>query len=212
VLAEKFEGKRLNSPNDLVVRSDGAIYFTDPPYAVQNSAPGSARPEGWWKAPIPGKELSIHGVYRLTPDGALRLLVDDFALPNGLAFSPGESVLYIADSAHKHIRALDVAPDGSLSASRVLLELTSDEPGIPDGLKVDVQGNIFSTGPGGVWVCRGDGTLLGRIMLPELPANVGWGEDGSVLFATARGSVYRIQTRTRGALPGREHRAQPSGD
>lgn len=202
VLAEKFEGRRLNSPNDLVVKSDGAIYFTDPPYAVVIGRPGIVRPEGWWKAPIPGKELTLHGVYRLTPEGALHLLVDDFALPNGLAFSPDESVLYICDSAHKHIRAFDVGDDGTLRNSRILLDMASNDPGVPDGMKVDVDGNIFCTGPGGVWVCRADGTLLGRIILPELPANVGWGEDGTVLFATARTSVYRIPTRTRGALLG----------
>jgi gluconolactonase len=202
VLAERFEGKRLNSPNDLVVRSDGAIYFTDPPYAVQIGTPGVARPAGWWKAPIPGKELDVHGVYRVTPEGALQLLIDDFALPNGLAFSPDESVLYVADSAHKHIRALDVKPDGTLGSSRVLLDMSSSDAGVPDGMKIDIRGNIFCTGPGGVWICRADGTLLGRIVLPELPANVAWGEDGSVLFATARTSVYRIKTSTRGTLLG----------
>ena len=202
VLAERFEGKRLNSPNDLVVKSNGDIYFTDPPYAVQIGTPGVTRPEGWWKQPIPGKELAFQGVYRLTPSGALQLLVDDFALPNGLAFSPEESILYICDSAHKHIRAFDVASDGTLKGSRVLLDMASSDPGVPDGMKVDVQGNIFCTGPGGIWVSRADGTLLGRIILPELPANVGWGEDGSVLYATSRTSVYRIQTKTRGALLG----------
>ena len=202
VLAERFDGKRLNSPNDIVVKSDGSIYFTDPPYAVQIGTPGMARPEGWWKAPIPGKELTFQGVYRLAPDGGLHLLVDDFALPNGLAFSPDESVLYIDDSAHKHIRAFDVGADGSLTNGRILLDMASSDPGVPDGLKVDLQGNVFCTGPGGVWVCRADGTLLGRIVLPELPANVAWGEDGSVLFVTARTSVYRVQTRTRGAIPG----------
>jgi gluconolactonase len=202
VLAERFEGKRLNSPNDLVVRSDGAIYFTDPPYAVQIGTPGVARPEGWWKAPIPGKELNVHGVYRLTPDGTLQLLIDNFALPNGLAFSPDESALYIADSAYKHIRAFDVKSDGTLANGRVLLDMSSSEPGVPDGMKVDVYGNIFCTGPGGIWICRADGKLLGRVVLPELPANVAWGEDGSVLFATARTSVYRIKTSTRGALLG----------
>src|SRR6185436_12387472 len=115
VLAEQFQGKRLNSPNDIVVKSDGAIYFTDPPYGVQPSRPGTVRPEGWWKQPILGKEQPCHGVYRLAPDGRLDLLVDDFALPNGLAFSPDESVLYIDDSAHKHIRAFDVRPDGTLT-------------------------------------------------------------------------------------------------
>lgn len=202
ILADRFQGKRLNSPNDLVVKSDGTIYFTDPPYAVRPATPGAARPEGWWSAPIPGKELSHHGVYRLAPGGTPQLLADDFALPNGLAFSPDESILYIDDSAHKQIRALDVRADGTLANSRVLLNMASGDPGVPDGLKVDLQGNVFCTGPGGVWVCRADGTFLGRIILPELPANLAWGEDGSVLFLTARTSVYRLQTLTRGALPG----------
>jgi gluconolactonase len=202
VLAERFQGKRLNSPNDIVVKSDGSIYFTDPPYAVQPSTPGVPRPANWWTAPIPGKEQSVHGVYRLAPDGGLSLVVDDFALPNGLAFSPDESVLYIDDSAHKHIRAFTVRPDGSLTDGRILLDMASADPGVPDGLKVDGQGNVFCTGPGGVWVCRASGALLGRIVLPELPANLAWGEDGSVLFLTARTSVYRLQTKTSGALPG----------
>jgi len=202
VLAEHFQGKRLNSPNDIVVKSDGAVYFTDPPYGVRPAPPGTARPAGWWTQPIPGKEQSSHGVYRLTPDGTLRLVADDFALPNGLAFSPDESVLYIDDSAHKHIRAFDVASDGSLSRGRIVLDMASEDPGVPDGLKVDVQGNVFCTGPGGVWVCRADGVLLGRIVLPELPANLAWGEDGSVLYLTARTSVYRLATKTRGTLPG----------
>ena len=202
VLVEKFDGKQLNSPNDIVVKSDGSIYFTDPPYAVRAATPGSARPDGWWAAPIPGKEQACNGVYRLAPDGALQLLTDDFLLPNGLAFSPDESVLYIDDSARKHIRALDVRADGSVTNSRILLDMASNDPGVPDGMKVDLQGNVLCTGPGGIWVCRADGTLLGRIILPELSANLAWGEDGSVLFATARTSVYRIQTRTRGALLG----------
>jgi gluconolactonase len=202
VLAEHFQGKRLNSPNDIVVKSDGSVYFTDPPYAIQPSTPGMPRPEGWWTRPIEGKEQPCNGVYRLTPDGTLHLLVDDFALPNGLAFSPDESVLYIDDSAHKHIRAFDVGADGTLSNSRILLDMASDDPGVPDGLKVDLQGNVYCTGPGGAWVCRPDGELLGRILPPELPANLAWGEDGSVLFFTARTSVYRLRTKTRGALPG----------
>jgi gluconolactonase len=202
VLAERFEGKRLNSPNDIVMKSDGSIYFTDPPYAIQPSTPGMPRPQDWWIKPIAGKEQPCNGVYRITPDGSLHLLVDDFALPNGLAFSPDESVLYIDDSAHKHIRAFDVRPDGMLTNSRMLLDMASDDPGVPDGLKVDLQGNVFSTGPGGVWVCRPDGQCLGRILLPELPANLAWGEDGSVLFLTARTSVYRLPTKTCGALPG----------
>jgi sugar lactone lactonase YvrE len=200
VLAERFQDKRLNSPNDIVVKSDGTIYFTDPPYAIQPGTPGMPRPEGWWTKPIAGKEQPCNGVYRLAPDGALHLLVDDFALPNGLAYSPDETVLYVDDSAHKHIRAFDVQADGTLSNSRIVLDMASEEAGVPDGLKVDVQGNVFCTGPGGVWVCRPNGDLLGRIILPELPANLAWGEDGSVLFFTARTSVYRLQTKTRGAL------------
>jgi sugar lactone lactonase YvrE len=202
VLAERFEGKRLNSPNDIVVKSDGSIYFTDPPYAIQPSTPGMPRPPDWWTKPIPGKEQPCNGVYRITPDGTLHLLVDDFALPNGLAFSPDEAVLYIDDSAHKHIRAFDVRPDGTLTNSRILLDMASEDPGVPDGLKVDLHGNVFSTGPGGVWVCRPNGEWLGRIVLPELPANLAWGEDGSVLFLTARTSVYRLPSKTRGALLG----------
>ena len=202
VLAERFEGKRLNSPNDIVVRSDCSIYFTDPPYGVEPGVRGGSRPAGWWTKPIPGKEQSSNGVYRLAPDGTLHLVADDFTLPNGLAFSPDESLLYIDDSAQKHIRAFNVRPDGALADSRILLDMASEDPGVPDGLKVDLAGNVFCTGPGGVWVCRTDGALLGRIVLPELPANLAWGEDGSVLFITARTSVYRLETRTRGALPG----------
>jgi len=202
VLAERFEGKRLNSPNDIVVKSDGSIWFTDPPYGVQPSRPGTVRPEGWWTQPIPGKEQPCQGVYRIAPDGALHLVVDDFALPNGLAFSPDESVLYIDDSARKHIRAFDVRPDGTLTGSRIVLDMASSDPGVPDGLKVDVHGNIFCTGPGGIWVCRPDGALLGRIVLPELPANLGWGEDGTVLYVTARTSIYRLPTTTRGTMTG----------
>ncbi len=202
VLADKFEGKPLNSPNDIVVKSDGAIYFTDPPYAVRIATPGMARPDGWWAAPIPGKEQACNGVYRLTAGGAPQLLIDDIALPNGLAFSPDESILYIDDSARNHIRVFDVRADGGLTNSRILMEMDSSDPGVPDGLKVDLQGNVFCTGPGGVWVCRADGTLLGRIILPELPANLAWGEDGSVLFFTARTSVYRLQTKTRGVILG----------
>jgi gluconolactonase len=202
VLAEQFQGKRLNSPNDLVVKSDGALYFTDPPYGVQSPTPGVPRPEGWWSAPMPGKEQTVNGVYRLAPDGTLSLVVDDFALPNGLAFAPDETVLYVDDSAHKHLRAFDVRPDGTLTNSRILFDMASTDPGVPDGLKVDQRGYVFCTGPGGVWVCRPTGELLGRILLPELPANLAWGEDGSVLFLTARTSVYRLPTLTRGVLLG----------
>lgn len=200
VLAERYQDKRLNSPNDIVCKSDGSIYFTDPPYAVGPSTPGMPRPDGWWTEPIPGKELPYQGIYRIDPAGNLSLVVDDFALPNGLAFSPDERTLYIDDSARKHIRAFDVQPDGSLTNSRVVLDMASTDPGVPDGFKVDQAGNIFSTGGGGVWVARPDGTLLGRIILPELPANLAWGDDGSSLYLTARTSVYRLKTLTKGQI------------
>ena len=193
-LAERYQGRRLNSPNDLVVRSDGSIYFTDPPYAVVANL---VRDPGWWSRALPGKQLNFNGVYRLAPDGTLSLLVDDFALPNGLAFSPDESILYVDDSERRHIRAFDVQEEGKLVNDRVILDMASPDPGVPDGMKVDAAGNIFCTGPGGIWVCRPSGELLGRIVVPELPANVAWGgEDWSTLFITARTSVYRIRTKT----------------
>lgn len=202
VLAERFEGKRLNSPNDVLVKSDGTIYFTDPPFAVQPHVAGMPRQPRWWTMPIAGKELSVNGVYQLTTDGRLSLVAEDFTLPNGLAFSPDESVLYINDSAHQHIRAFDVRPDGTLANGRVHLVMDSKDPGVADGMKVDLNGNVFCTGPGGVWVCRANGELLGRIILPEHPANLAWGENGSALYLTARTSLYRLQTLTRGRLLG----------
>ena len=197
-LAERFEGKRLNSPNDVLVKSDGTIYFTDPPFAVQPHVAGTPRQPRWWTLPIPGKELAFNGIFRLGTDGKLSVVADDFVLPNGIELSPDESVMYINDSANRHIRALDVRPDGSLANSRVLLLMDSTEPGVADGLKVDLAGNVYCAGPGGVWVCRANGELLGRIVLPEVTANLGWGENGTVLFLTSSTSVYRLQTLTRG--------------
>jgi sugar lactone lactonase YvrE len=206
VLADQYQGRRLNSPNDVVVKSDGSIYFTDPPYGVQTRTAGSPRAERWWTAEIPGKELNFNGVYRLTVEGELQLLVDDNPLPNGLAFSPDESVLYVDDSGLEHVRAFRVKSDGTLADGRIILSMACTEPAIPpappDGLKVDARGNVYCAGVGGVWVCRADGTFLGRILIPESPSNLAWGEDGSVLFFTARTSVYRLQTKTSGILPG----------
>lgn len=194
-LADRYQGLRLNSPNDIVAKSDGAIYFTDPPYAV---SAGVIREPGWWSKTVLGKQLSVNGVYRIAPDGALTLLVEDFALPNGLAFSPDEKTLYVDDSARAHIRAFDVLEDGRLANDRILLDMSSEDAGVPDGMKVDAAGNIFCTGPGGIWVCRPTGALLGRVHLPELPANLAWGDDWCTLFVTARTSVYRLRTRTQG--------------
>jgi len=185
VLAERYEGRRLNSPNDVVVRSDGSIYFTDPPYGLKNL-------DTW-------KELPFNGVYRFAPDGKLVLLVDDFDRPNGLAFSPDESVLYIDDTSRSHIRAFDVSPDGNLGNGQVLIDMQSSETGAPDGMKVDEKGNIYCTGPGGLWVIDSNGQCLGRIMLPVLPANLAWGDtDRRTLYITARSSIYRLRL----AVPG----------
>ncbi len=181
-LADAFEGKRLNSPNDVVVRSDGALYFTDPPYGLPNMTEG--------------KELAFQGVYRLDADGSgPHLVVDGFERPNGLAFSPDESRLYVADTPRSHVRAFDVAADGSISGGEVFAELRGKEGEIggPDGMKVDVEGNLYCTAQGGVWVLTAGGTVLGRIILPEQPANCGWGgDDWRTLYVTARTGVYRV--------------------
>jgi gluconolactonase len=188
-LAERYQGKRLNSPNDIVVRSDGSIFFTDPPYGLTDGpgAPAIA-------------ELPFHGVYRISPDGqALTLLVDDFDRPNGLAFSPDERQLYIDDTSRIHIRVFDVSPQGELANGRVFAEMQPDRPGRPDGMKVDVTGNVYCTGPGGVHVFDPQGRPLGRIDTPETAANIAFGEaDWRTLFITAQTSVYRLRL----AIPG----------
>ena len=181
VIAERYQGKRLNSPNDVVVRSDGSVYFTDPPYGLGN-------PAKW-------KELSFNGVYRRTPDGELVLLADDFDRPNGLAFSPDETVLYVNDTERGHIRAFDVSPDGSIARGRIFTELKGPEAGRPDGMKVDREGNVYCTGPGGIWIANSDGKHLGRVLMPEVPANLAWGDaDWKTLYITAQTSIYRLKT------------------
>jgi sugar lactone lactonase YvrE len=186
-LAGRYEGRRLNSPNDVVVKSDGCVYFTDPPY-------GLSRQEE-------GRELDFNGVYRLAPDGTLTLLDDSFDRPNGLAFSPDERVLYVNDSRRGHIRAFDVQSDGVLSNGRVFAELRNPgKEGSPDGMKVDVRGNVFCTGPGGIWVLDAAGEPLGLIEVPEVPANLAWGDDDlRTLYITARTGLYRMRVRTGGA-------------
>jgi sugar lactone lactonase YvrE len=186
-LAERYQGRRLNSPNDIVSKSDGSIYFTDPPYGLPRQEEG--------------KELDFNGVYRLSPDGVLTLLDDSFERPNGLAFSPDERVLYVDDSNKGHIRAFDVQADGTLANGRVFAELVNPgAEGVPDGMKVDVRGNVFCTGAGGIWVLDPAGERLGVIEVPEVPANLAWGDtDLKTLYITARTGLYRIRVRTGGA-------------
>ncbi len=187
-LADRHEGGRLNSPNDVVVRSDGVIYFTDPPYGIE--------PEQ--------KEQAFNGVYRITPGGEPEIVAEDFERPNGLAFSPDESVLYIDDSAHRHVRAFDVRPDGTLTKSRVLASMDHPQPGSPDGMKVDSKGHLYVAGATGVWVFEPDGTRLGVIVPPERPSNCAWGdEDRRTLYITAQASLYRIRVRVPGIPAGR---------
>ena len=187
-IAEKYQGKRLNSPNDVVVKSDGSIYFTDPPYGVQPDQ----------------RELDFQGVYRIAPDGTLTLLLDDFEKPNGLAFSPDEKVLYVGDTAHKHVRAFDVQPDGTLSNGRIFADLGAEKQHGPDGMKVDANGNLYVTA-GVVWVFDREGNHLGDIAIPDAPANLAFGDaDYKTLYITARPSLYRIRLKVQGATaPGK---------
>ena len=193
VVASTYQGRRLNSPNDVVVKSDGSIYFTDP------------------GAPAPGLDMDFSGVYRVSPDlGDISLLVRNFILPNGLAFSPDESILYVDDSfrfppvenRRGWIRAFDVTPNGmlALASDRVLCEMTGPHPGVPDGMKVDVEGNIYCTGPGGVWVVDPSGRHLGTILTgAHQTTNCGWGgDDLKTLFITTWDGLFRIQLKIPG--------------
>ncbi len=183
-LATHYEGKRLNSPNDVVVRSDGSIYFTDPPYGVKRDE----------------RELEFQGVYRIAPDGELQLLLKDFDRPNGLAFSPDESVLYVADTNRDHLRAFEVNPDGSLGEGNVFFQVEPPEELRPDGLKVDTAGNVLIAGVGGVWVISPEGEHLETVEVPERPANLAFGDQGQALYVTARNSVYRVEMEHPGAV------------
>jgi gluconolactonase len=190
-LADAYQGKRLNSPNDVTVRSDGTVYFSDPPYGLRNFTEG--------------KELDVNGVYRLDPAGRLHLAVADIDMPNGLAFSPDERTLYVDDSAHFHIRAFDVAEDGSLSNSRVWgqMQAAPGERGVADGMKVDREGNVYCTGPGGVWIYGVNGRVVGRIHMPEATANLAWGDaDWQTLYLTGSTSLYRLRMNVAGVPVG----------
>jgi gluconolactonase len=190
-VATQYDGKRLNSPNDLVYDAQGNLWFTDPPYGL----PGTFQD--------PTKELPFQGVYRVARGGAIQLATKELEAPNGLAFSPDFKTLYVANSqtGAPIWKAFTVKPDGSLADGRVFYDsskLYRQGDGVPDGLKVDVKGNLFATGPGGVLVLTPEGTLLGRILTGVPTANVAFGEDGSTLFVTANHRVLRLRTKTRG--------------
>ena len=187
VLMDRYEGKRLNRPNDVVCRSDGSIYFTDPGLRV----------------PLAERELPSAGVYRIAPDGTTAL-VADCEYPNGLAFSPDERTLYVANTRWaQYIHALELDARGDLIRRRIFADMSSDETdGVPDGMKIDVEGRVYCTGPGGTWVFAPDGTRLGTIRTPEVPANLAFGgPDLRTLFFTARTSVYTLRTK----VPGQPH-------
>jgi gluconolactonase len=191
-LVERYQGRRINSPNDLVFRSNGDLYFTDPPFGLPGTFDDSA------------KELPFQGVYRLSPDGMLTLLTSELRAPNGIAFSPDERTLYVsnADRARLVWMAYPVLSDGSLGVGRVLFDGTqafAGRRGTADGMKVDAEGNIYGAGPGGVYVFSPAGVLLGWFDFGGNVGNVAWGEDGRTLFIAANATVYRIRLAARGA-------------
>jgi gluconolactonase len=191
VLAARYEGKRLNSPNDLVYRSDGTLYFTDPPFGLRESFHD------------PERELPYSGVF-LLQNGRPRLISTDLNGPNGLAFSPDEKYLYVTNSDVKKavVMRYEVNADGTLSKGRVFFDLTDGKRNDVDGMKVDRQGNLYTTGPGGIWIISSQGKHLGTIKAPELPANIAWGDDdGKTLYMTAETGLYRIRLSTPGVRP-----------
>lgn len=189
-VVDQFEGRKLNSPNDVIVRSDGTIWFTDPEYGLRMNPQTKQRE---------GREQPANHVFRHDPKtGRTTAVVKDFVQPNGLAFSPDERRLYVADSgAPKHIRVFDVQPDGMLSTGRVFCTI---DRGVPDGIRVDADGRVWSSAGDGVQIFAPDGRLIGRILVPESPANLCFGgADGRTLFITARKSLYAVKVQVRGA-------------
>jgi gluconolactonase len=191
-LADRYEGKRLNSPNDLVYRSNGDLYFTDPPYGLKGLNDD------------PAKELAFSGVYRRTPAGQLTLLTQELRFPNGIALSPDERTLYVANSDPERAiwMAYDVQADGTVARGRVLFDATplarQGRKGLPDGLRLDSRGNLFATGPGGVLVITPDGRHLGTITTPQATANCAFGDDGSTLYMTSHSRLLRVRLTTKG--------------
>ena len=190
VLASAFEGKRLNSPNDLVFKSDGALYFTDPPAGLRDGDKDAK------------KELPFNGVF-LLKDGKLQVVIKDMTMPNGLAFTPDEKYLYVNDSAKKTIVRYAVQPDDTLGSGQLFIDMNADKaPGVPDGMKVDQKGNVYCTGPGGFWIISPEGLHLGTVLTTELPANLAFGDaDNKTLYLTARTGLYRIHLKLPGISP-----------
>ncbi len=192
ILADKYDGKRLNSPNDAVYKSNGDLYFTDPSYGL----------EGVNNSPL--KELDFNGVYRLDTDGNVALMTTEMTNPNGIGFSPDESILYVAqsDGSAPLLRAFDVQEDGTLSEGRIFYDATAQREaggkGLPDGMAIDQDGNVFATGPGGVLILNPEGKLLGIIRTGEATANCAFGDDGSTLYITADMYLMRIRVKTKG--------------
>ena len=191
-LVDRYEGKRINSPNDAVYKSNGDLYFTDPPFGLPKAFDD------------PGKELPFCGVYRYSKDGKLSLLTKELKAPNGIAFSPDEKTLYVSDADRDHAVwwAFEVKASGALGRGRIIFDATSftkTRQGVPDGLKVDAQGNLFAAGPGGIYVLTPKGEQLGWFDLGGPTGNSNWGEDGSTLFVTSGKTVYRIRLNTKGA-------------
>jgi gluconolactonase len=188
VVADRFQGKRFNSPNDVVLGPDGAIYFTDPT---------SDLPKGQQQ------EILFEGVYRISKDGSVRLLTKEMKQPNGLAFSPDGKKLYVDDDEERNIRVYDFQPGGTLANGRVFgSEMSAKNEGVPDGMRVDENGNLYVVGPRGIWVWGANGKHLGTIVVPEQPANLTWGDaDYSTLYIAAGTSVYKIRTKARGFVP-----------
>jgi len=193
VLADHYQGKKLNSPNDVIVGPDGALYFTDP---TLDLVAGEKQ------------EIPFQGVYRLDDKGNVQLLTKDLSQPNGLAFSPDGKRFYVGDSKEKNIRVYDAAADGTLSNGRIFGEEppSGKHEGVPDGMRVDNAGNLFVTGPKGIWIWDAAGNHLGTIVMPEQPANLTWGDaDYHTLYITATTSVYRLRTKTHGFAPYLDH-------